>query len=466
MLMKHLVISAIATKDKVPVFIELRQLEPETGSLERTINRTLRIKGMSVTDAFVKEALKHGHFVLLLDGYDEIAPQKRDAVGKNIRAFSEEYPNLSLVISSRPDQTLEGWQGFNIFRVAPLTVKQAGELIDKVEYDSDLKQKFVSDLQKGLFAKHESFLSNPLLLSIMLLTYSESANIPGKLNVFYNQAYEALFQRHDALKAGFKRTRKTRLDIQDFAKVFSAFCVLTFDKRKFEFTRTEALEFLAKAKPLCRVEFVNEDYLHDAQEAVCLLVEEGLHFVFSHRSFQEYFTARFISESPASNQRALVQRFSRTYARDNVLGLLYELAPEVVEDYYFLPAVASLRKELGIKKKITRTAFLKYVKRAYSEFKFHGNPNMRDSASATIAGVEGMKILELTRFARDRLSQILEPLKYTSDQQIEAALKQCGDASSGYSIKDKKSNPEPSILSCTGGKPGRLGVRQATAVLT
>jgi hypothetical protein len=55
----------------------------------------------------------------------------------------------------------------------------------------------------------------------MLLSYGQSASIPNKISVFYNQAYEALFERHDVLKDGFRRKRLTPLDIQDFARVFA-----------------------------------------------------------------------------------------------------------------------------------------------------------------------------------------------------------------------------------------------------
>src|SRR6185503_8614326 len=127
---------------------------------------------------------------------------------------------------------------------------QACELVQKLPFESEFTSKFLKDLRDTLFAKHNSFLSNPLLLSIMLLTYGQSADIPNKLNVFYNQAYEALFQRHDALKGAFQRDRSTGLDIQDFAKVFAAFSLQTYDKRVFQMSKTQAIDYLEGAKKI------------------------------------------------------------------------------------------------------------------------------------------------------------------------------------------------------------------------
>ncbi len=78
--------------------------------------------------------------------------------------------------------------------------------------------------------------------------------------------------------------------------MFSAFAIQTYDDRKFTMTKSEALDYLEKSKKLTGITFDSEDYLADAHQAVSMLVEEGLLLSFTHRSFQEYFAAKFISE--------------------------------------------------------------------------------------------------------------------------------------------------------------------------
>ena len=161
----------------------------------------------------------------------------------------------------------------------------------------------------------------------MLLTYRDIAHIPTKLSLFYNQAYESLFQQHDALKEGFQRERQTALDIQDFGKAFAAFCVQSYDRREFSFSRTKALEYFDQARTISGMDYASAGILEDSIQAVSLMIEDCLEITFAHRSFQEYFTARFVCSAPPQVKRQLVRRFVPSLQSDSVMGLLYELDP-------------------------------------------------------------------------------------------------------------------------------------------
>lgn len=200
----------------------------------------------------------------------------------------------------------------------------------------------------------------------MLLTYGESADIPTKLSLFYNQAYEALFQRHDALKGGYQRDRRTSLDIQDFARVFAAFCLQTYDDRRFRFSRSEALEYVRKAKTYVGLEVEDEHYLEDCLQAVCLLMEDGLSVVFSHRSFQEYFVAQYIHGADPRVQRDLLDRFIRSIRMDNVYGLLYEMNPGIVERELLVPRLKRVFADMKVRRFIGITHFTRFLKTNFS----------------------------------------------------------------------------------------------------
>ncbi len=202
----------------------------------------------------------------------------------------------------------------------------------------------------------------------MLLTYGQGAHIPDKLSIFYGKAYEALFERHDALKGGFQRQRLTSLDIQEFARVFAAFCLQTYDKTEYQFSKTSALRYLENCKKIANLNYSASDYLEDALQAVCLLVEDGLSLVFAHRSFQEYFTARFISEANPNVQSSLIKKYREHVGPENVIGLLYEIRPEVVGRYYILPGMDQLVERIGVKKNVRITHYTRYLKLAYRDF--------------------------------------------------------------------------------------------------
>lgn len=368
MMMRHLLVNSVLSKKSVPIFVELRQVNNVELSLDDLVFNTLMSFKFQFDKEYVDEAIKKGHFAFFFDGLDEVVQSKRAATGKARQDFARKNDKNTVVVSSRPDTELEGWPDFTLLHIEPLSLDLAHELVTKLPFDEEIKGRFLDDLRKGMFTKHQSFLSNPLLLSIMLLTYGQSASIPTKLNVFYNQAYEALFERHDALKGGYQRKRHTKLDIQDFARVFSAFCLQTYDKRQFELSHLEALERIEKACEITAIRCDKTDYLRDATQAVSLLVEDGLMIVFAHRSFQEYFTARFISDAAPAVQESLIERYAEHIRTDNVLKLLHEMRPELVEKHYIIPQLAKYFNQIGVKKKIGKKNYLRHIKLVYSSF--------------------------------------------------------------------------------------------------
>tara|TARA_R110002126_G_scaffold177399_1_gene326341 strand:- start:142 stop:1926 length:1785 start_codon:yes stop_codon:yes gene_type:complete len=365
-LIRHLFLDCISQKKYIPLLLELRDLNFESISLDEFILETLETYGFSTNAQFVNKAKKEGHFCFFLDGYDEVNYSQRKKLIKQIKSISEKYRLCPIFISSRPDESFHGIDGFSIYQILPLTLRSASNLIKKLPYDEDIKTKFSSALEDGLFEKHESFLSNPLLLSIMLLTYGENAEIPSKLSIFYNQAYEALFQRHDANKAGYSRDRLTKLDIQDFSKVFSIFALQTYEKRAFKMPRTDCITYIEKSRDSLKKDFKPEDYLTDLLSAACLLVEDGLDIAFSHRSFQEYFVALHINNSAPEIQEKLINRYWKNMRSDNVILLLSEINQDLIERVLIVPKLEALFKEIGVKNNtIGITHATKYIKIAY-----------------------------------------------------------------------------------------------------
>ncbi len=368
MFMKHLLLSSLLAKKRMPVFVELRELNDTKECLEDAIYRSLVSNGLNVEPAYVEAALDGGHFLLLLDGFDEVSLSRRTELGRSIRELGDQFQHTAIVVSSRPDSAFDGWQRFSCLSIKPLTLQKAQALVAKLPYDEEMKQRFLTELGKGLYREHESFLSNPLLLSIMLLTYGQSADIPAKISVFYRNAYEALFERHDALKAGYKRDRRCGLDIADFERVLAAFSLQTYDQGQFQFTRSAALAYAKTASDISRIPVSAEDFIDDALQAVSLLVEDGMQILFAHRSFQEFFTAEFMAYAEPPLQERLIQRYAPRITTDSVIEILHELKPEAIEEHYILKGLQKLRTQLGINRKVGITHYAKHIKQSFTSF--------------------------------------------------------------------------------------------------
>lgn len=412
-LTRHLLLDILRIKARIPVLVELRSLNQEWKPILTIVGECLKECGLELSDAVIARGVEKGNFSLLFDGFDELNDEIRSRTAKEIRKLSTIGKDTWILVTSRPDEMFAGWSEFSLYTALPLTVDQAVSLVNQTPIEEDLRKRFVKDLKSELFDRHKSFLSNPLLLSIMLLTYQDAADIPKKISVFYSQAYEALFQRHDAWKGGYKRSRKCDLDIHDFGRLFAAFSLVAYDKRLFSFPNSDALHLIKKACSLANLEVPHENFLSDCIQAVCLLVQDGWEIAYTHRSFQEYFTARFIADAPPSLKSQLLDRYSKNLRLDSVVRLLYEIQPEFVESSLILPELEQVFSELNIKGgKISRPIYCRFLKtyfdsiRIDKELDVFATPKKNRTKSLNILRLAIQECIHLTRHQPIRVHDV------------------------------------------------------------
>lgn len=353
--MKHLFIDELSKRDLIPIFVELKDLNDMDSNYEIIdfVYKKLYNLGCNFDKKYMEYALLSGCFLFLFDGYDEIVAEKKNGFFKKITDFTDRYTNNYYIISSRPYSEFVEFQRFSLLSICPFEKEQAISLISKIDYDENIKQNFIEALSEKLYDKHSSFASNPLLLNIMLLTYDNYAEIPDKLHLFYANAFETLYSKHDATKGGYKRELKSKLSLDAFIKVFSCFCFMTYYQGKVEFSYNELCSILKKVKvhnltfdPLC--------FVYDLINSVCVLYRDGLNYKFTHRSFQEYFTALFLKELPDNNMNLmgiqLIRKDIYRATHDNTFNMLYDMCEERVEQNILLPILQSLESSCNIDK--------------------------------------------------------------------------------------------------------------------
>lgn len=273
---------------------------------------------------------------------------KKDIFFKKLDSFCDRYSDNYFILSSRPYSDFVEFQRFTIYTLCNLTKPQAISLINKIDFDVKIKEQFVVALENKLYDQHRSFASNPLLLNIMLLTFDNYAEIPEKLHLFYSNAFETLYSKHDATKAGYRRELKSGLSKDAFKRAFSYFCFISYYQGKIEFTEDEIETILQRIKKkFPSVEISN--YLYDLVNAICVLYKEGLEYGFSHRSFQEYFTAIFLKElSDCDMQKMGLQLIKKDPDRvmhDNVFTMLRDMAEQRFEQNILLPLLIEVESQ-------------------------------------------------------------------------------------------------------------------------
>jgi hypothetical protein len=348
MVLRYLALSLYENPSgQIPLFIELRHLNRvTTPNLLAYINATYSKPGAVALEAF-RRNLEAGTFVVLLDGFDELSHEIRKDIEAQIVAFSADYPKTAIVVSGRPDNDrFYTWKLFELVKIKAMSLPQVLELIEKLEYDTGVKKRFAAKVKRELYERHKSFMSTPLLAILMLLTFEKNAIIPEKLHLFYAQAFEVLFHQHDAMKDQYERQRKSGLHIDEFQSVFATFCLGSYTDESTEFTETEIIKYIRDAVTYSGGKSDPVDILFDLTECVCLLMKEGGSYFFIHRSFQEYFTALFLSTCKPETRDVFLDTIGNR-PWDNVLPMLFEMSSAQLEPSWVNNTLTAYFKEVS-----------------------------------------------------------------------------------------------------------------------
>lgn len=353
-MMKHIFMTTVREEGYIPVFVELRGINNEDNkdiNMVDLIYTSLSNCGFQMEKEYFEYSMEAGKYVILFDGFDEVKTEKSDKLGKRLRELCTKYPDNYYIMTSRPMDQFIGWNDFKETHTQKLNKMQALNLISKLEYDQRTKEKFMYELNHGLFERYDSFASNPLLLTIMLMTFDERASIPDKLNDFYEQAFATLFNIHDGSKDCFKRDICTGLGANDFKNIFSYFCFKTYFNCEYEFTENSVRKYLGYAKDqFDNVSFRIEDYLTDLVKSVCMLVKDGLIYTFSHRSFQEYFAACYTTKLEDSIQQKLISHWlaeKKGFSDDPYFLMLFNLQEEKFNKVLLCPGIKRIQSLYG-----------------------------------------------------------------------------------------------------------------------
>lgn len=355
MMMRHLLLDSIDRYEefgKLPIFIPLKDYTDTFNDLLDFIFEKFSSLGGTDDINEFEELLTSGECLLLFDGLDEIRSDYRKKFEHNLDIFTDKYTDNMFVISSRPTGSFLSLNRFTVLDLCPFTKPQALSLIDKLKFRVDepsIKERFKKELQDNLFVTHREFTENPLLLTIMLMTYEQFAEVPSKMHVFYREAYVSLSQKHDASKGAYKRVLKTGLTADQFADYFAEFCARTYRDEKFEFTEVLFDKYFndlhEKAKEPSGI--TAADFRDDLISNMCLMFYESGKYHFTHRSFQEYFCALYFSKQKDKTLWAIGSFFenkrSRNYT-DQTFNMLYDMIPEKIEEYIFEPYLEQLFK--------------------------------------------------------------------------------------------------------------------------
>lgn len=351
MMMRHLFFEAAEnynTYELLPILSPLKNFTSEDTDIPRFLYKTIQEYDPDIAFEKLESDLKSGRCIILFDGLDEISSNARVVFENTIIRFIKAYSDNHIVLSSRPTTQFIQFGHFPLMEILPFSKEKALTLIDKLEYhDAEAKAKFREDLDKKLFHSHQQFASNPLLLTIMLMTYTAYGEVPAKRHIFYAKAYETMARLHDASKGAYVRPMHTGLTPEDFATYFAEFCARTYREEVLEFSEQLFTQYMTKViKHIAKGAKISpRDFLLDLTDNLCIMYKEGECYYFIHRSFQEYFSAVYFSNQMDDKLGKIGDFFENQRHRqigDKTFDMLYDMIPERIDRYVFLPYLNEL----------------------------------------------------------------------------------------------------------------------------
>ena len=316
MMMRYLFLNTANRGEYVPVLLELRKISkqsPGNTSIMDLIYTCMKDFDVELPREQFEFSLQMGKYLFLMDGFDEVKESMAVEAAEQIQQFCSKYPNNPCIITTRPGRDTAPLETFTTVESLPLSKAQAVELAKKIWDEDEKTKEFCRQLQDEIYEneKHREFVENPLLLTMMFLTFMRNNSLPDHLAEFYRQAFDALYSTHDSKNKGaYRREFKCdKLDAPGFRRILAHFCFQSYFNQDYEFSEEKLLSYFNKSiKKFGFSEVSAEDFFQDLKKVVCLLVKDGEEYRFAHRSFQAYFAACYTAEALNDEQQKKVFR--------------------------------------------------------------------------------------------------------------------------------------------------------------
>ena len=274
------------------------------------------------------------------------------------------YNKNHFLLTSRPYTDIDLLPLFHNLEVCELSDSDINNFIRKQipDEEKELCEKMIEAVNSSENHSYKSFLTNPLLLSMFILTFQSYSNIPQKRSEFYSQVFDSLYSVHDSMsKLAFVREKQSGLSKEQIIEVLKLFSFLSYFDEKFVFSGLYLEEKLIYIKQKrANLKFDNQLLLNDFQVAIGILNKEGTDYTFPHRSLQEYFAAIYISSLNEPNKGIIYKKIVSNLAergrfggieRDNFHLLLSELDSKSVIQYAIIPFLDQYIDELDLDNK-------------------------------------------------------------------------------------------------------------------
>ena len=311
-LMKYVTLMAAkGVIDKVPIFVSLNDWAQRKITLHDYIKHQFEICSFPDADLFIKDVLlRKGRALVVFDGLDEVNEEndRRQETIRTITDFTNQYSKNKFLITCRVAATDYSFDRFSYVEIADFTRKQIESFASKwFSTQPEKGKRFISELSDQKYSRLRELAQTPILLNLLCLSYDETLTFPPRLVDIYQEAIDALLKKWDASRNirrdevyhGLSSVRKQHLLAQIAAEYFEKGEIFFYED-----DLTKRVEKFIRTLPDSKTTEVDASVVVKAMEAQHGILVERAHRIhsFSHLTFQEFFTSRYIIENYSDKQ--------------------------------------------------------------------------------------------------------------------------------------------------------------------
>lgn len=234
--------------------------------------------------------------IFLYDAFDEVPRDLQNIVSTQILSQISRNRRIPIIISSRIGEK-EKPKGIDIYEISDFNDKERDEFILTWFRIAGLPERGV-ELTKAIASSVaiKEITTNPLLLSLICALYNKDIDLPAQRSEIFERCIQILIREWDTERQFRRPTRFSNLSDEKKINILSEIAYFYLQQSRRYFSEDDLVRFLENIQEVYGVE---DDDVRVLINEICshygLIVPAGYSMLgFSHLSFQEYLSARYI----------------------------------------------------------------------------------------------------------------------------------------------------------------------------
>ncbi|MYS77883.1 NACHT domain-containing protein, partial [Streptomyces sp. SID5926] len=285
---------------------------------------------------WAERVLRARRGVLLIDGIDEIADDRRATVRRWLRELVRTFPGNLWLVTSRPSAVPQDWlaaEGFHELDLARMGRTEVDTFIRRWHRAAGAEEAVGEALRRSVRTTTElnRLATNPLMCGMLCALHRDRRGfLPQDRRSLYEAALTMLLERRDRERE-LHAPAGTALSYATQVQLLQKLAWWLIRNGRAELDRSEALQIIGRARPALNLAGVGDEEVY-----VALLLRSGLlrepaegRVDFLHRTFQDYLGSRLAVQEMDFD--LLVDHADRDEWEDVILLALAHARPKEAE---------------------------------------------------------------------------------------------------------------------------------------